>query len=183
MIEVEPDETDGDTITQVPLRSLLVDDEKTADIPVLNSEPPRPPRPVLNAAALQKAMTVCRRQVARVPVVGPIMILDGDGTIICKGTGHNISQKGMGAQIYHRKQRIEVGQKVVLEIFGNRGLKPFRAEAEVLNLYSRHKQGKLAYWGIGLRWTNLSALVVKLLEDYTRVSGTTLGGFDYRERV
>lgn len=177
------------TITQVPLRNLLIDEERTQEIPLpLQVAPPPVPKKtkgstaILNAAALQKAMTVCRRQVARVPVAGPIMILDQDGGLICKGTGHNISPKGIGAKIYHRKKRIEVGQTVVMEIYGTSRLKPFRAEAEVMNLYSRNKQGRLAYWGVGLRWTSLSALVCKLLEDYSRVAGA-VGGFDPRERV
>lgn len=186
--EVEPEISDGEnTITQVSLRDLLVDEDKTGELPPIppkqGQTAPKPPRPALNLAALQKAMTVCRRSVNRVPVVGPIMIVDEEGTMICKGTGHNISPKGMGAQVHHRKQRIEVGQKVFLEIFGNCRLKPFRAEAEVVNLYSRYKGGRLAYWGVGLRWTNLSSLVIKLLEDYTRSAGTSLGGFDTRERI
>ena len=187
VIEIVPDDNEN-TITQVPLRNLLIDDDRTREIPIpLQLAPPPVTQKsshaaILNTAALQKAMTSCRRQVIRVPVAGPIMILDHEGGLICKGTGHNISPKGIGAKIYHRKKRIEVGQTVVLEIYGTSRLKPFRAEAEVMNLYSRNKQGRLAYWGIGLRWTSLSVLVGKLLEDYSRVAGG-MGGFDSRERV
>ncbi|MBK9037982.1 MAG: PilZ domain-containing protein [Bdellovibrionales bacterium] len=139
--------------------------------------------PALDAKALERAMTVSRRSEQRVPAVGPMMILNQDGEYISKGEGRNISSKGIGAKIFNCQKRIMVGDLVVLEIYGNKALKPFRAEAKVLNLSVRHRNRRASYWVIGLAWVSMSAFVANMIAEYSVTAGGTMGGFDYKENV
>lgn len=139
--------------------------------------------PALDTKALERAMTVSRRSEQRVPAVGPMMILNQDGEYISKGEGRNISSKGIGAKIFYCQKRIVVGDLVVLEIYGNKALKPFRAEAKVLNLSVRHRNRRASYWVIGLAWVSMSAFVANMIAEYSVTAGGTMGGFDYKENV
>lgn len=139
--------------------------------------------PALDAKALERAMTVSRRSEQRVPAVGPVMILNQEGEYISKGEARNISSKGVGAKIFNCQKRIMVGDLVVLEIYGNKALKPFRAEARVLNLSVRHSNRRASYWVIGMAWVSMSAFVANMIAEYSAMAGGTIGGFDYKENV
>ncbi|MBK7842736.1 MAG: PilZ domain-containing protein [Bdellovibrionales bacterium] len=152
--------------------------EKTQILPEKNVS-----SPVLDAKALERAMTVSRRSEQRVPAVGPMMILSQDGEYISKGEGRNISSKGIGAKIFTCQKRIVVGDVVVLEMYGNKELKPFRAEAKVLNLSVRHRNRRASYWVIGLAWVSMSTFVANMIAEYSVTAGGTMGGFDYKENV
>lgn len=141
------------------------------------------PSPALDVKALERAMTVSRRSEQRVPAVGPMMILNQDGEYISKGEGRNISSKGIGAKIFNCQKRIMVGDLVVLEIYGNKALKPFRAEAKVLNLSVRHRNRRASYWVVGMAWVSMSAFVANMISEYSVTAGGTMGGFDYKENV
>lgn len=139
--------------------------------------------PVLDVKALERAMTVSRRSEQRVPAVGPMMILSQDGEYISKGEGRNISSKGIGAKIFNCQKRIVVGDVVVLEMYGNKELKPFRAEAKVLNLSVRHRNRRASYWIVGMAWVSMSTFAANMIAEYSVTAGGTMGGFDYKENV
>ncbi len=139
--------------------------------------------PALDAKALERAMTVTRRSEDRVPAVGPMMILSQDGEYISKGEGRDISSKGIGAKIFNCQKRIVVGDLVVLEFYGNKVLKPFRAEAKVRNLSVHHRNRRASYWIVGMAWVSMSAFVANMIAEYSVAAGGTMGGFDYKENV
>lgn len=171
--------------SHLPLRDLLVAENQ--DVKKLHSLPPEDEdsSSILNNEALIRAMTICRRRDRRVPAVGPVMLMDKNGQYICKGEGRNISPGGIGAQVSKCQQRIEVGQTVILEIFGNKKLKPFRAEAEVLNfsVHRGRRGSRHTRWSIGMRWISMSQYVANMIAEYALVAGGTMGGFDYTEKV
>lgn len=140
---------------------------------------------ILNNESLLKVMTLGRRVGRRVPAVGPLMLLSEEGQLIAKGEGRNISTRGIGAQVLNCRQRVEVGQKVILEVYGNLKLKPFRAEAQILNFSSRrrHLLSRSPRWFIGMRWTAMSHYAAKMIAEYALTEGGTIGGFDYTEKV
>ena len=48
-------------------------------------------------------LSKCRRNMVRIPSVGAVVLYDEDGKIVAKGTGKNISKKGLGVQILRTK--------------------------------------------------------------------------------
>lgn len=158
------------------IQTELFESERT-ELVVNNSES----APVLDDDALRRAMTTNRRSEPRVPFACPTLILDREGRVMAKGKARNISMGGFGVQITTCNRRIVVGQIFTLEVFGNKKLKPFRAEAEILNFSMSYRRVQRCL--VGLRWISMSNFVSNMIAEYAEIAGGTLGGFDYTEKV